>query len=298
MKMENGKWKMENDATRKSSRRRMFLFIALATFSIFSFQFSIAQHYVGLKAGYGAAHGRFYPQPDKSGLMWGKTTAGLVWKYFSPQQVVGGFSAELEFQQRAFNLLRGKGVITGDEDYDGTMRTVNSITMPIMWQPHLYMINRSVRFFVSAGVTFSYNTGLGDKLTTTVYKWDGQAKTHTPENTTVPYNMQTARDVRWAYGWLGGVGLSVLVRRWEIFAEGRYYYGMSDILRNSTKYLFHDPGLYPSQGKVLRSELDNIYISVGVTFRLGEGGILAPPLRKPRPAPAGDDSFTNIRTNR
>jgi hypothetical protein len=247
------------------------------------------QHYVGVKAGYGAAHGRFYPQPARSGLEWGKSTAGLVWKYFSPQQVVGGVSAELEFQQRAYNLLNGDGAITGTDDYYGTMRTVNSITLPILWQPHLYMINRRVRFFLSAGVTFSYNTGLGDKLTTTQYKWDGETQTHTPENTTVPYIMQTARDVRWAYGWLGGAGLSVLVNRLEIFAEGRYYYGMSDILRNSTKYLFQEQ-------KVLRSELDNIYITVGVTFRLGEGGILAPPLRKRRPAPAGDDSFTNIRT--
>ncbi len=287
--MDNGKWKMENEATRNRSRSRILLFIALTTFSIFNFQFSIAQHYVGVKAGYGAAHGRFYPSPDKSGLAWGKTTAGLVWKYFSPQQVVGGVSAELEFQQRAYNLLEGTAAITGEGSYDGTMRTVSSITMPIMWQPHLYMINRRVRFFVSAGVTFSYNLGTGDKLTTTHYRWDDETQTHTPESTTTDYHMQTARDVRWNYGWLGGVGLSVLTGRWEIFAEGRYYYGMSDIVRNSTKYLFHET-------KTLRSELDNIYISVGVTMRLGKGGILAPPLSKRRRAAAQGDNFTNIRT--
>ncbi len=281
---------MDNGATRKSLRRKFVFFIALALLSIIHCQLSVAQHYVGVKAGYGAAHGRFYPAPDRSGLMWGKSTAGLVWKYFSPQQVVGGVSAEIEFQQRAYNLLEGTGAITGEGSYDGLMRTVSSITVPIVWQPHLYMINRRVRLFVSAGVSFSYNLGLGDKLTTTRYVWNADTQTHTPTSTTVPYDMQTARDVRWNYGWLGGVGLSVLVRRVEIYAEGRYYYGMGDIVRNSTKYLFHEQ-------KILRSELDNIYISVGVTFRLGSGDILAPPLSKRRRAAAGDDNFTNIRTN-
>jgi hypothetical protein len=227
-------------------------------------------------------------------MMLGKSTAGFVWKYFSPQQVVGGVSAELEFQQRGYRLFYGTGVLTGTGDYYETMRTVNSITLPVMWQPHLYMINRRVRFFVGLGVTFSYNTGLGEKLTSTHYKWNNETKTHTPESTTISQTMQTARDVRWGYGWIGGAGLSLLVNRWEMFAEGRYYYGMGDILRTSSKFMFHDDTLYRN-GKVLRSELDNIYISVGVTFRLGKGGLLAPPLRKHRPAPDDDDSFTNIR---
>lgn len=249
------------------------------------------QHYVGVKGGYGAAHGRIYPPPERSGLMWNKTTAGLVWKYFSPQQVVGGVSAEIEFQQRGYSIYKGTGAVTGEGDYNGRMRTVSSITVPLMWQPHLYMINRRVRFFVSAGVTFSYNLGLGDKLTTTKYDWNSNTMTHTPTSTTEPYEMQTARDVRWNYGWLGGVGLSVLAGRWEIFAEGRYYYGMADLLRTKTKYLFNEENS-------IRSELDNIYISIGVTMRLGKGGILAPPLRKPRPAPVGDDNFTNIKPGR
>ncbi len=264
------------------------VFIALMLWGALSVS---AQHYVGVKAGYGAAHGRFFTKPDRSDLIWNRYTGGLVWKYFSPQQVVGGVSAELEFQQRGYNLLDGDGAITGEGDYEGRMRTVSSITMPLIWQPHLYMINRRVRFFLSAGVTVSYNMGIGDKLTTTRYNWNAETATHTPTSTTVPYKMQTARDVRWAYGWLGGAGLSVLVNRWEIFAEGRYYYGMSDILRTKTKYLFNEEGS-------IRSELDNIYITLGVTFRLGKGGILAPPLRKRQAAPVGDDNFRNIKTGR
>jgi hypothetical protein len=162
------------------------------------------------------------------------------------------------------------------------------------------MFKRKVRFFLSGGITFSYNTGIGDKYTITDYvagkerveispgtfedRW-----TQTSTTITEPYRMQTARDVRWHCGWLGGAGFSVLVDRFEIFAEGRYYYGMSDIMRNDTKYLFNEE-------RTLRSELDNIFISVGVTFRLGKGGILAPPLRW-KAAPTGSGGFDKIKLN-
>jgi hypothetical protein len=82
----------------------------------------------------------------------------------------------------------------------------------------------------------------------------------------------------------------VLVGRFEIFAEGRYYYGMSDILRTRSRYVFNEEA-------AIRSELDNIFVSAGVTFRLGQGGILAPPLSKRRRAEAASDDFTTIKTN-
>ena len=258
-----------------------------------------AQHYVGVKMGYGAAQGRFhtsYGKPETA-MTWNKYTGGLVWKYFSPQQIVGGVSAEVEFQQRGYRTFDGGDpraiavVISDTTSYRAKTRTVSSVTVPLIWQPHLYMMNRKVRFFLSAGITVSYNTGMGDELTITDYKWNAADRTQTVTPVTAPYKMQTARDVRWAYGWLGGVGLSVLVNRWEIFAEGRYYYGMSDILRTKTKYLFNEE-------YSIRSELDNIYISLGVTFRLGKGGILAPPLRKRQATPVGDDNFRNIKTGR
>ena len=248
---------------------------------------AFGQHYIGVKGGYGAARGRFYPLPDKSGLMWNKYTAGVVWKYFSPQQIVGGVSAELEFQMRGYSMFFGSGEISNETSYTSRTRTVSSITLPLIWQPHLYMINRRVRFFLSAGVTFTYNLGIGDKLILADYGFDADGnRTITRESSN--YKMQTARDVRWNYGWLGGAGFSVLVNRWEIFAEGRYYYGMSDILRTKTKYLFNEEGS-------IRSELDNIYITMGVTFRLGKRGILAPPLRKRRAIPLNEANFRDIR---
>lgn len=284
------------------------VFFIVLSLSIFNFQFSTAQHYVGVKTGYGAAKGRIatvWGNPETA-TVWNKYSAGFVWKYFSPQQVVGGVSAELEFQQRGYRVYDGgvpgavSVIVSDSTSYRAKIRTVSSVTLPLIWQPHLYMFNRRVRFFLSAGITFSYNLGVGDKLTVADYAankvWDDAENNkyhwgpHTVTGETTPYEMQTARDVRWNYGWLGGAGFSFFTGRWEIFAEGRYYYGMSDIMRNDTKYHFNEE-------RALRSELDNIAISVGVTFRLGKGDILAPPLRRRDAVPVGDNDFRNIKLN-
>ncbi|MDR2893934.1 MAG: PorT family protein [Alistipes sp.] len=255
------------------------------------------QHYVGVKGGYGAAMGRFdtaYGSARKQPLL-NRYTAGVVWKYFSPQQVTGGFSAELEYQQRGYtvfstisdNATIGAPVIVNDSTrYRTHTRTVNSITLPLVWHPHLYMVNRSVRLFASLGVTVSYNTGLGDRLSVSDYEFDLNGN-RTVKTVTTPYKMQTARDVRWNYGAVMGGGVGVLVWRMEIFAEARYYWGMSDILRYKNRYQFNDE-------QPLRTELSNIFITPGVSFRLGKGGILAPPLRRPRAATSGND-FRNIK---
>lgn len=249
------------------------------------------QHYVGVKGGFGGATGRFYPMyyPVSGGdqtfehqTEWGKKTAGIMWKYYGTQQVLGGVGAELEFQQRGYTIATS-GINTPERNYTVRRRTLNSITMPLVWQPHLYFAKRRVRVFLSAGVTLSYNLDGGGKYIEQT--WRGGELTGT---TTVPYTMHTARDVRWNYGWLGGFGFGVLVGRMEVFAEGRYYYGMSDILRTKTKYIFNEMGS-------IRSELDNVSITMGVYFRLGKGGIKEAPLRKPRRAAPGESDFRNVK---
>lgn len=254
-------------------------------FSLFTFS-AAAQHYVGFKAGYGAMQGRFYPKYETA-LVWGKYTTGVMWKYYSPQQVVGGVSAELEYQMRGYRLF--EGVVSDTTSYTSRTRTVNTISVPLIWQPHLYFANRHVRVFINAGIVFSYNLGVGDNFTVTDYGFDGNGN-RTINSVETPYKMITARDNRWNYGLCGGFGFGVLFGRWEVFAEGRYYYGMSDILRNKTKYTFNEQG-------TIRSELDNLFINVGFFFRLGKGGITEPPLRRAKDRVPDTNSFRNIKLN-
>lgn len=255
---------------------------------------AFGQHYVGVKGGYGAAMGRFYTKPKKSALVVGKYTGGVSWRYFSPLRVFGGVGVDLEWQQRGYRLSDGPGGVTAADSYTTTERTVSSVTMPLVWYPHFYLARRHLRVYGVAGVSVSYNTGIGDRVTTTEYLYSAGTGTQTSTSTTADYRMNTARDVRWGYGWLGGAGFEVMAGRWSVAAEGRYYFGMSDVLRNKVKYPFHE-GSYASQFP-LRSELDNIFITVGVYCRLGRGGILAPP-RRARQQGTGAANFRNIKPN-
>lgn len=248
-----------------------------------------AQHYIGIKGGYGSMMGRFYPSFE-SHMIWNRYTAGVAWKYYSEQKIWGGVSAEFEYQQRGYRLFETETVVSDTTSYLSRTRTVNSLTVPLIWQPHLYLFNRNVRFFLNLGVTFTYNLGIGDKMTVFTHNVDPNDKTIVTTSTvTTPYTMITARDNRFNYGLCGGAGLGLLFGRWEGFFEARYYFGMSDILRKRTKYTFNEQG-------TIRSELDNLYFNIGVFYRLGKGGIKAPPLRLKRTGAQTDENdFRNIK---
>ncbi len=276
-----------NDAVRKIVR---YLFLCISL-SIVNCQLSTAQHYVGAKVGYGAASGRFYPTVDKSPMVWGKYTGGVMWKYYSPQQVVGGVSAELEYQMRGYRYF--DGIVSDTTSYTSKTRTVGTITMPLIWQPHLYLANRHIRVFLNAGITFSYNLGIGETVTMFSHDYNKDTKEVTTSSVTTDYTMIRARDNRWNYGLCGGFGFGVLFGRCEVFAEARYYFGMSDILRNKTKYIFNKEGKY--NNGTIRSELDNLFVNVGFFFRLGKEGIKAPPLKRNKDKVPDTNDFRNIK---
>jgi hypothetical protein len=165
-------------------------------------------------------------------------------------------------------------------------RTVSSITMPIIWQPHIYFAKQRVRVFVNAGVTFTYNLGIGDTFTRYDHIVDSGGNL-TEVTTTTDYSWNNARDSRLNYGICVGGGVGVLLGPCEIFAETRWYMGMSDIMRTRSRYQFN---------YYIRSELSNLYFTVGVFFKLGRGGIKEPPLVFKRKAERmRDDDFRNIR---
>jgi len=280
---------------------RRVLLIAAASVAVLSMSTpdrAAAQHYVGVRGGYGAAHGRFYTPPAKSSLVMGRYTGGVSWRYFSALPAIGGIGADLEYQMRGYRHFRpdrNNDPIADTTSYTVRERTVSTLTLPLVWQPHFYLLNRHLRLSIVAGVSLSYNTGIGDTFTTTRYEYDPTAKTQTVTSTTEDYHMMAARDVRWNYGWLGGASVGVLAGRWEVAVEGRYYYSMSDLLRNRSKYQFHDD---VERWRPIRSELDNIFITVGIYYRLGKGGILAAPTRRRGAQQPRGGSFSNIKLNR
>ncbi len=213
-----------------------------------------AQHYVGIKGGYGSSDTRLYPA-WKTPATLGMLSGGVMWRYYSPNKpqqpslsYTGGISIELQYLQRGY---RYESLINENHTYS---RRINSLMMPLIWQPHLTMADDKLRLFLNLGLTFSYN------ISSTFRTYVTESGETVDEG---PYEMLLVRDNRWGYGLCGGLGFEVKVAgRTSLFVEGRYDFGYSDILKAQTKY----PG-----NTFQRSPLDNITLSLGLYYRIGGG---------------------------
>lgn len=224
-----------------------------------------AQHTFGGYVGYGMGSARLYPEQETRGT-WGLYTAGVSWRHYGLQRYVGCFGLDLEFIQHAFSYAPYASITEEGEPMQYYSRRLNSITLPIVWQPHLY-VKKRVRIFLEAAVTFSYRFG-GNYENEIARDYDRV------ENWKGDYTYKTPRDNRWGYGLAGGGGVSVLVKQFEISARVRYYFGLGDVLRNRNKYADNgtDGPENPFWATPLRSPLDNLMISVGVAYRFNKEG--------------------------
>ena len=208
------------------------------------------QHFVGIKGGWGFGDARFFPAYETP-LVGGLLNGGVTWRYYTenPRSLVdryaGGIAAELEFIQRGF-----RREMFGDKNVE-YKRTVNSVILPFMWQPHFYMSQKRLLFFFNAGLTLQYNISSKEYLTDLT----------TGVVTESDYDLLLVRDNRWGYGLCGGAGFGYNVGRVTLSAEGRYYFGYSDILKRKTVY---------EDNFFMRSPLDNIMITFGMSYRLGQ----------------------------
>ena len=202
-----------------------------------------AQHYIGARAGWGVGYGRFAPvswYPMK--WVWGTWSAGIQWKYYGKVRYIGAVAAELEFLQRAYQ----EQASLDSEDY--TRRVYSTVNLPLIWHIHMNFSDNRLRVFLNAGIWASYNVG--------AYEWVKSGNTVTEG----PYHMTLVKDNPLGYGLLGGIGLNVVMGKWELMLEGRYYFSYGDIMRNSAVYA----------GNPVRSPLDNISLSLGFFYRLGD----------------------------
>lgn len=203
-----------------------------------------AQHYVGLRGGWGMGYGRFEPVSRYiNDPVFGLWSGGIQWKYYGPIRYIGALGAEVEFMQKAYKYRTN----LNSEDY--TSRVVNSVNLPIIWHIHMNTANNRFRIFLNAGVWGSYN-----------FRNSYETVVDNGNKITYPYDFQLVKDNPLGFGLLGGVGFNVVFDRWEFMFEGRYYFSYGDIMRNNAVYA----------GNPVRSPLDNVSISLGFFYRLGK----------------------------
>lgn len=240
--------------------KRIWKTIGIGILLLLSCAAAHAQHTLGLTGGYGQGTARFYPAQETKAV-WGLYSGGVAWRYYSAQRFVGCVGADLELLQHAFSYAPYASTAEEGEALVYYTRRLNSVTVPIVWQPYFYLANRHIRVFLEAAVTFSYRFG-------STYQND-VAHELGAEDWKGDYEFRRTRDNRWGYGLAGGAGIAVLVGRTEISAGARYYFGLSDLLRNRNKYYNNelDGSENPFGLTPMRSPLDNLMIRVGVAYR-------------------------------
>ncbi len=247
-------------------KRLIILFLTLLSLAIG--ERAAAQHTLGVTGGYGYSTGRLYPTQETRSV-WGCYNAGITWRHYGPQRYVGGFGIDLEWMQRGFSYAPFASVIEDKKDYKWYTRRVESLMLPIVWQPHIYLAKNHLRLYIEAAAFFCYNLS-------STYDND-YARSNASAGSTAewsgPYEFKRVRDNRWGYGLAGGGGLSYLTGRFEVGVRVRYYFGYSDLLRNRNKYAGNttDGPENPFSMTPIRSPLDNLTINVGVAWRFGKG---------------------------
>ncbi len=248
---------------------KRFLIILIALVTIVTS--ASAQHTFGVVAGYGSGKIRAYPAIETRSV-YGYYSAGVSWRHYTKERYAGGFGIDLEFVQRGFAYAPYTTTNNNDgENYGKELlyytRNINSIMMPILWQPHVYAFNNHVRIYAEAALNLSYD------LSSDYYDALSESYGYV-DDFKGEYNYKTARDNRFGYGLAGGAGITYLAGRIEIGASARYYFGYSDVVKSRTKYYNKgdDTTENPFTYTPIRSPLDNLMFRVGVSYRFSTHG--------------------------
>ena len=261
--------------------RRLITILALAiVLSVATTVESSAQHTIAVTGGTGYATMRPYPAQEMRSI-WGTYQAGVSWRYYSPQRFIACFGIDVDLLQRGFSYAPYPHFYESKKEYKYYTRKLNSIVVPIVWQPHFYLFKKHLRIYLEAAPTFSFN------FSSKFYNEEDNIYAFTSDDTPAQpypaikegkYEFRRERDNRFMYGLRGGAGFDLIFGQLEVGVRAMYDFGYSDILRNRTKYYSNNldgvekPGENPFMLTPLRSPLDNLTMSVKIGWRIGKAG--------------------------
>lgn len=235
---------------------------------------SRAQHTIAVTGGTGYATARPYPSQEMKAI-WGTYQAGISWRYYSMPRFIACFGIDVELLQRGYSFAPYAYYYQNKKEMNYYTRKINSIVVPIVWQPHFYLFKKHLRVYLEAAPTFSFN------FSSKFYN-DEKYAINIDGSVNAPisgkYEFRAERDNRFCYGLRGGAGFDLIFGQVEIGVRAMYDFGYSDILKNRTKYYDNqldsitNPGENPFYYTPLRSPLDNLTISMKLGFRIGKEG--------------------------
>lgn len=255
--------------------RYIKILLLVFAFSVAMTTESAAQHTIAVTGGSGMATARPYPDQEMKAI-WGTYQVGLSWRYYSMPRFLACFGVDVELLQRGFSFAPFASFYENKKEYKYYTRTLNSIMIPIVWQPHAYLFKKHLRIYLEAAPTFSINFASKFRNEEDRYIWSGYQPLDGPVSG--KYEFHAERDNRFSYGLRGGGGFDLIFGQIEVGFRAIYDFGYSDILRNRNKYYDNKldwenkPGENPFYLTPLRSPLDNLTVSLKVGFRIGKAG--------------------------
>ncbi|MBR3915578.1 MAG: PorT family protein [Bacteroidaceae bacterium] len=137
-------------------------------------------------------------------------------KYFG---MICAAQVELNFSQRGWTENFDDGTS------NGYSRSLSYIEMPLLAHLSWGKEERGLQFFVNLGPQFGFFLGDNEKYEG---KWKANDR---PESIRAIYGKEVEN--KFDYGITGGAGIELKTKIGSFFVEGRYYYGLSDIYKNS-----------------------------------------------------------------
>lgn len=137
-------------------------------------------------------------------------------KYFG---MICAAQVELNFSQRGWTENFDDGTS------NGYSRSLSYIEMPLLAHLSWGKEERGLQFFVNLGPQFGFFLGDNEKYEG---KWKANDR---PESIRAIYGKEVEN--KFDYGITGGAGIELKTKIGSFFIEGRYYYGLSDIYKNS-----------------------------------------------------------------
>lgn len=196
---------------------------------------------LGVKGGVDLSRVNFSPSVKQSFVLGGN--AGVTFRYIEENHF--GLIAEVNFEQRGWK-----------EDFEEYpfeySRTINYVQIPLL--AHIYFGRRG-KFFINLGPAVGFNIGESTKANfdyTNLSSVEGF-----PEKLRITYQYGLAADKKVDFGISAGLGGEFnITKRNSIYIEGRFYYGLGNVVKSGRADSFRG------------SNSMSIMLSAGYWFRI------------------------------
>lgn len=218
-------------------KRVFYLFLLLCFFTVASVHAQIgerrSQLSIGGNAGMSFASVDFDPTIKQGSLAC--PTLGVTMRYTCEKYFTTVCALQVELNYMRLGWKENVMNSSSEPLPDTYQREIGYVQMPMLARLAWGKEQRGLMFFLLAGPQISYYMGDTSKQSST-WTLNSNGNPDRPNNVYQQYSMDIQHKLD--YGLTGGIGLELNTSIGHFMLEGRYYFGLNDIYKNSKKDVF------------------------------------------------------------